>query len=129
TRAQLQTLSRRDELERARANEEASAGALRVLVGFEFTNPISTTDLTFAIPTHGEDQQFKASEISDRPEFIQFDQQLVAAQHDVKIARAERLPSLSYSFNGGFDSDSLKDPPLETTHRSLSRDQFDDSHL
>lgn len=113
TRAQLQTLSRRDELERARATEEASAGALRVFVGFEFTNPISTTDLALAIPTHAEDQQFKASEISNRPEFIQFDQQLLAAQQDVKIARAERLPALSYSFNGGFDSDSLRGPHLK----------------
>jgi len=113
TRAQLQTLSRRDELERARANEEATAGALRVLVGFEFTNPISTTDLSLAIPTHAEDQQFKATEISNRPEFIQFDQQLLAAQQDVKIARADRLPSLSYSVFGGFDSDSLKGPRLK----------------
>ena len=113
TRAELQTLARRDELERARANEEASAGALRVLVGFEFTRPIITTDLSLAIPTRGEDRQFKASEISNRPEFIQFDQQLLAAQQDIKIARAERLPSLSYSVNGGFDSDSLRGPRLK----------------
>src|SRR5205807_5711026 len=33
TRAQLQTLTRRDELERARANEEVAAGSLRVLIG------------------------------------------------------------------------------------------------
>ena len=113
TRAQLQTLSRRDELERARANEEAAAGSLRVLVGFEFTHPITTTDLTLAIPTAGEGKQFKASEISNRPEFLQFDQQLRAAEQDIKIAKAERLPSLSYSINGGFDSDSLRGPRLK----------------
>ena len=113
TRAQLQTLSRRDELERARANEEAAAGSLRVLVGFEFTHPITTTDLTLAIPTAGEGQQFKASEISNRPEFLQFDLQLRAAEQDIKIAKAERLPSLSYSINGGFDSDSLRGPRLK----------------
>jgi outer membrane protein TolC len=113
TRAQLQTLSRRDELERARTNEEAAAGALRVLVGFEFTRPITTTDLSLAIPTSSEDRQFKASEISNRPEFIQFDQLLLAAQQDIKVARAERMPSLSYSFNGGFDSDSLRSPLLK----------------
>jgi hypothetical protein len=33
TRAQLQTLTRRDELEKARANEAVAAGSLRVLVG------------------------------------------------------------------------------------------------
>ena len=37
TRAQLQTLTRRDELERARVNEEVAAGALRVFVGYEFS--------------------------------------------------------------------------------------------
>ena len=33
TRAQLQTIARRDELEKARVNEEVAAGSLRVLVG------------------------------------------------------------------------------------------------
>src|SRR5947209_18347356 len=50
TRAQLQTIERRDELERARANEIVTAGALRVLVGYDFTRPISTTDLLLAVP-------------------------------------------------------------------------------
>src|SRR5207302_5267269 len=34
TRAQLQTIARRDELEKARVNEEVAAGSLRVLVGY-----------------------------------------------------------------------------------------------
>jgi len=113
TRAQLQTLTRRDELERARANEQVAAGALRVLVGYEFTRPIITTDLALAIPTDAEYQQLKADDVSRRPEFTQFEQQLRAAREDIKIARADRLPSLSYSVNGGFNSDSLKGPRLE----------------
>src|SRR5262252_6169874 len=44
TRAQLQTLTRRDEQQKAHANEEVAAGALRVLVGYEFARPIATTD-------------------------------------------------------------------------------------
>lgn len=113
TRAQLQTLTRRDELERARVNEEVAAGVVRVLIGYEFTRPIITTDLTLALPTDSEYQQFKADDISRRPEFTQFEQQLRAARQEVKIARADRLPSLSYSINGGFDSDSLKGPRLK----------------
>jgi len=113
TRAQLQTLSRRDELERARVNEEAAAGSLRVLVGYDFTRSISTTDLELALPRDSEYQQFKADDIARRPEFTQFEQQLRAAREEIKIARADRLPSLSYSINGGFDTDSLNGPRLK----------------
>ncbi|HKP38712.1 MAG TPA: TolC family protein, partial [Pyrinomonadaceae bacterium] len=113
TRAQLQTLTRRDELERARINEEVAAGALRVLVGYEFTRPISTTDLALALPTDSEYQQFKAEDVARRPEFTQLEQQLRAAREEIKIARADRLPTLSYSVNGGFDTDSLKGPRLK----------------
>lgn len=113
TRAQLQTLTRRDALEKARADEQVAVGALRVLVGYEFTRPIITTDLAMAIPTGAEYERFQPSEVSRRPEFIQFEQQLRAAQADIKIARADRLPSLSYSINGGFDTDSLKSPRLK----------------
>ena len=113
TRAQLQTIVRRDELERARANEEVAAGSLRVLVGYDFTKPLSTTDLALAAPVDSEIQQFKVNDISRRPEFTQFEAQLRAAREEVRIARADRLPQLSYSINGGFDTDSLRSPLLK----------------
>lgn len=113
TRAQLQTIARRDELEKARANEEIAAGSLRVLVGYDFRAPIGTTDLTLAAPLDSELQQFNPNDVPRRAEFTQFAAQLRAAQQDVKIARADRLPALSYSMNGGFDTDSLKGPRLK----------------
>ena len=113
TRAQLQTLARRDDLQKAQANEKVAAGALRVFVGYEFSRPINTTDLALAIPTDSEYAQFRAEDVSRRPEFTQLEQQLRAAQQEIKIARADRLPSLSYSINGGFDTDSLKAPRLK----------------
>lgn len=113
TRAQLQTLARRDELERARVNEEVAAGALRMFVGYQFTRPIITTDLALALPTDSEFQQFKVDDVSRRPEFTQLEQQLRAAREEIKIARADRLPSLSYSLNGGFNTDSLRGPRLK----------------
>jgi len=119
TRAQLQTLSRRDELERARAAEAVAAGSLRVFVGYDFSRPISTTDLTLALPVDSEYRQFKADDVSKRPEFIQLEQQLRAAQQDIRIARADRLPSLGYSVNGGFDTDSLTQPRLKQ-HSGMS---------
>ena len=113
TRAQLQTLTRRDELAKARSNEAVAAGALRVFVGYEFSKPIVTTDLALALPVGSEYTQFKAEDVSRRPEFTQFEQQLRAARQEIKIARADRLPSLGYSVNGGFDTDSLKAPRLK----------------
>ena len=113
TRAQLQTLARSDELEKARANEAVAAGSLRVLVGYDFARPINTTDLALALPVGSEYQQFKAEDVSRRPEFTQLDQQLRAARQEIRIARADRLPSLSYSFNGGFETDSIKTPRLK----------------
>src|SRR5689334_14074614 len=113
TRAQLQTITRRDELERARVNENIAGGALRVFVGYDFMRPIDTIDLNVAIPTNAEYQQFRAEEVSRRPEFTQLEQEVRAAQQEVKIARADRLPSLSYSINGGFETDSLKAPRLK----------------
>ncbi len=112
TRAQLQTLTRRDELQRAEANESVAAGALRVFVGYEFSRPINTTDLALAIPIDSEYRQFRVEDVSRRPEFVQLEQEVRAAQQDIRIARADRLPSLSYSINGGFDTDSIKRPRL-----------------
>jgi outer membrane protein TolC len=113
TRAHLQTIVRRDELERARANEEVAAGSLRVLVGYDFTRPISTADLALVLPNDNEFQQFDSNDIPRRPEFAQLEAQLLAAKQDIKIARADRLPALSYSMNGGFDTDSLKGARLK----------------
>jgi len=44
TRAELQTLTRRDELQKARSSEAVAAGSLRVFVGYEFSRPIATTE-------------------------------------------------------------------------------------
>jgi len=113
TRAQLQTIARRDELERARVNEEVADGGLRILIGYQFNSPFSASELITIAPQNAEYQQFKAEDVFRRPEFIQFEQQFRAAREEVRIARADRLPSLSYSINGGFDSDSLKAPRLK----------------
>ena len=110
TRAQLQTTSRRDELEKARANEEVAAGAVRVFLGYEPVRPVLTSDLTLTMPTATDLGSFNAADISRRPEFLQFNAELEAAKQEARIARSDRLPSLSYTVLGGFDTDSLHSP-------------------
>jgi outer membrane protein len=119
TRAQLQTAARRDELERARVNETVAAGSLRVLVGYDFLTPIAATDLILAMPTDSETRAFTPAMISQRPEFAQFAAQRRAAEKDIRVARADRLPQMNYVFNGGFDSNSLN-PGFLKEHTGVS---------
>jgi outer membrane protein TolC len=107
-RARVQTITRRDELERARADEAVAADSLRTLVGYDFTQPINASDLAIALPANGEIEQYTADLIARRPEFAQFEAERRAAEQEVRVARAERLPQLSYSVSGGFDSDSAQ---------------------
>lgn len=111
-RARLQVASRRDEFEQARATEAATAGSLRVLVGYDFSTPIEVVDLATALPDGAEINRFVSSAITARPEFAQLDAERRAAEQEARAARAERLPQLTYSINGGFDSDSLHPDPL-----------------
>ncbi|HXU38457.1 MAG TPA: TolC family protein [Blastocatellia bacterium] len=111
-RAKLQLASRRDDLEQARVTEAVAAGGLRVLVGYDFADPIGVLDLTAAAPNLAEVDRFAAASITQRPELTQLDAERRAAQQEAKAARAERLPQVSYSINAGFDSNSLKPDPL-----------------
>lgn len=119
TRAQLQTLTRRDEFEKARAAELVAAGSLRVLVGYDLTRPISTAELSLSVPVDVDFLSANVSDITQRPEFTQFESQLRAARQDIRIARADRLPSLTYELLGGFDTDSMKGPALKE-HTGMS---------
>jgi outer membrane protein TolC len=113
TRAQLQTNQRQGELEQARANESVAADALRVFVGYDRARAIAASDLSTLIPNDGEIERINADTISRRPEFAQFDANRRAAEQDVLVSRADRRPQLSYTLNGGFDTDSLKFPRLK----------------
>jgi outer membrane protein TolC len=119
TRAQLQTNQREGELEQARAAEDVAAAALRVFVGYEQAREIATADLSTLTPAPGEVERFTAETIKRRPEFTQFEAQEQAAQQDILVARADRRPQLSYTLNGGFDTDSLR-PPRLREHTGVS---------
>jgi outer membrane protein len=113
TRAQLQTNERQNELEQARANESVAADALRVFVGYDSARAIASADLETLAPASGEVERITADAAARRPEFAQFAAQIRAAEQDVLVARAERLPQFSYSISGGFDADSLRPTRLK----------------
>jgi outer membrane protein len=119
TRAQLQTNQREGELEQARAAEEVAAAALRVFVGYGQARAIAAADLSTLVPAPGEVERFTAETVKRRPEFAQFEAQERAAEQDILVARADRRPQLSYTLNGGFDTDSLR-PPRLREHTGVS---------
>jgi outer membrane protein len=118
-RARLQTTARRDVLEQARAAEGVAADSLRVLIGYDFTQPLGTTDLLVSVPETGEIERYTSEAVARRPEFNQFAAEHRAALEDIRAARAERRPQLTYSINGGFISDSLR-PPNIKQHTGIS---------
>src|SRR5882724_221880 len=112
-RARLQTANSSDELEQARAGEQAAANSLRSLIGNSVGDSIITIDLSTVLPDQSEINRFSTEAITRNPELAQFEAQRLAAEQDAKAARAERLPQLSYSISGGFDSNSVHLPELK----------------
>ena len=103
-RARAQVSARRDELEQARAGESAAMDALRVLTGVDFSTPIDPSRITQDLPTESNFNDYTEELIKTRPELTQIEAQKRAALEDARVARAERLPQLSYTLNGGFDA-------------------------
>ena len=105
-RARLQTAQRRDDLEQARVQESVAAAALRILIGYKTEQGLAVSDLSPA-PSAADLERFTLASSAGRPEITQAAAQQRAAQDDISVARAERLPSLTYTADEGFDSPTL----------------------
>ena len=115
-RAEVQTAARRDELAQAELAEQQAADSLRVFIGYDYSRPVSITDLLMEVPAPTEVEQLTAdNQINTRPEIRQIDAQQRAAEEDIKIAQALRRPQVTYIFDGGFISDSLLPKPIYKT--------------
>lgn len=106
-RARLQTAQRRDDLEQARMQETIASAALRVLVGYQPSEALAVSTLT-AAPSLTDIERLTPVSALQRPQLVQAAAQQRAAREDIAVARAERLPSLTYSADEGFDSPSLR---------------------
>ena len=112
-RARLQTASRRDELLQAQTDETVNADTLRVLTGTPITESIASEDLLTQVPLPNEIDQFSEAAIRTRPELAQFAAEKRAAEFDIRAARADRRPQITYSVSSGFITDSLSPGPLK----------------
>ncbi len=115
-RADVLTASRRDELIQADFAQQLAADALRVFLGYDFSQPISVMNLLTSVPDSTEiDNLTGGATNQTRPEIAQLNAEQRAAQEDVKVAKAERRPQLTYILDGGFVSDSLFPKPILDT--------------
>ncbi|MGI8494513.1 MAG: TolC family protein, partial [Pyrinomonadaceae bacterium] len=96
-RTEVQSAARRDELLQAELAEQQAADALRVFIGYDFSQPISVGDLLTSVPDLSELENLTSGAGSEiRPEIAQINAEIRAAKEGVKIARAERRPQLTY---------------------------------
>ncbi len=115
-RAEVQTAARRDELLQAELAEQQAADALRVFLGYNFSQSVSVGDLLTNVPDLSEIENLTSGADSEiRPEITQINAEIRAAKEGIKIARAERRPQLTYILDGGFISDSLFPRPIFDT--------------
>ncbi len=115
-RAEVQTASRRDELNQAELNEQQAADALRVFLGYDFSQPVAVGDLLTSVPNLSEVENLTAgADAETRPEIAQLNAASRAAREDLKIAESERRPQITYILDGGFISDSLFPKPILDT--------------
>ena len=116
-RARLLTAARRDDLAQAQQAEAIANATLGTLLGYGITRapliePLpQTVDIT-------DINALTSAGVTRRPEFAQFEAQVRAAQADVRVARADFLPRITYSLDEGFDTSSLRPEELKQ-HRGV----------
>jgi outer membrane protein len=104
-RARLQTAQRRDDLAQAVQAEVVAQATLGSFLGRILNPPVveplpQTVDVT-------ELQALTSDSVAQRPEFARLDAQARAARDDIRVARADLLPRITYSIDRGFDTPSL----------------------
>jgi outer membrane protein TolC len=106
-KATVDVTARRDELLQARAAEVEAAETLNALTGIPFGTPTVVQDLGLALPEPADLAGFDAEQVGRRPELAQLEAEARSADADVRIARAERRPSLSYTVSAGVDDERI----------------------
>ncbi len=108
-KAEIDVTTRTDELLQARAAEQEAADTFNTLEGLDVAAPTTVQEIGVALPMASELDGLVADLIAQRPEFAQFDAEARSADAEARAAKADRLPSLTYSVRAGVD-DSRIDP-------------------
>lgn len=106
-KARTDVAARTDELLQAKAAELEAADTVRVLAGIPFDAPFEADPLELTTPDGAALQQFTSSMVKARPEFSLLDAEENEAAAEIRLARAERRPTLSYSIVTGIDDSTI----------------------
>lgn len=114
-KAQIQTTTRRDELEQSKIIVAVSENNLKIYLNFGENQNVLVEGLQMDVPLPAELAGFSVELVRQRPELEQFDAQRKVAEEDVEIARSERKPQVSYSLEAGVITDSLRPTSIGKT--------------
>jgi outer membrane protein TolC len=104
-RARLQTAQRREDLAQAIQAEVVAYATLGAFLG-RILNPPAIEPLPQIVDVT-DVQSLRSDSVLRRPEFARLDAQVRAARHDIRVARADALPKITYSLDRGFDTPSF----------------------
>ena len=107
-RARSGARSRRAELAQAQLNESLTMSQLRILTGLDNATYIIVDRITEDVPKITDLLGYQEDTVMSRPELAQLDAQKRAAIEDVRAARREQRPQLTYTLTGGFDAANFK---------------------
>jgi outer membrane protein len=116
-RARLQTAARRDDMAQALEAATVANAALSTILGYDISRIAEIEPLPQSAD-RGELDSYTTSGVERRPEIAQLDAQMRVARADIGVARADRLPRITYSLDEGFDTSSLA-PEVLRQHRGL----------
>jgi outer membrane protein TolC len=123
-RARLQTAARRDDLAQAREAEIVANASLGTLLGYGLQRTPSIEPLPQSVDLAALDALTEAG-IARRPELAQLAAESRAAGADVAGARAAFLPSITYSVDRGFNSESLQPADVRQHRGTLAMGSID----
>ena len=123
-RARLQTAARRDDLAQAREAELVANASLGTLLGYGLERTPSIETLPQSVDVHALDA-LTAAGIARRPELTQLAAESRAAQADIVGARSAFLPSITYSVDRGFNSESLQPADVRQHRGTLAMASID----
>ena len=109
SRARAEALRRRDELEQARVGESAASDLLHAITGIDPLIHLGVVRPTTEVPRLGSLADESAAIVGSRPQLLQIQAQEQAAMEDLRSARAERFPQLTYNLAAGFDATDIHD--------------------
>jgi outer membrane protein TolC len=123
-RARLQVAARRDDLAQARQAEVIANATLGTLLGYGIAQAPSIETLPQTVDA-ADIGTISSAGVARRPEFAQLDAEVRAARADIGVARADRLPRISYSVDEGFDTNTLAPSDLRQRRGLLATANLD----